>query len=177
VLIIAAFHNLTGFATGIFTPEQLSGNLPERQDKLQFFSVLREYVQRVSDQTVDVSTKAIIAGHEVAKTLIFLKQIVYAVEHPVRRFESIRRKQDSGQRKEQTEPNDTALRSEIERLTTFVREQERQMERLRQQPAEGGCPENTFLFTVRLPRPIRGAGEARRRVVKFEPTKKDGSDA
>jgi hypothetical protein len=158
VLVVAGFHKLNGFASGIFTPEQLSGELPDRQDKLEFFAVLREYVQRITNQTVDVSAKSIITGHEVAKTLVFLQQIVNAVEHPVHRFDSIRRRG----------ANESGRRSDVEKLREILEKQKMEIERLR----EGNrCVENRFSFAMVVPRPSHGGWP--RTVVKFVPTHDD----
>jgi hypothetical protein len=88
VYIVAAIQRRTGFGSGIFTAEQLAGDLPELADKLAFFATLRQYVAYVSGQTVDVSTRAIVRSLEVSKMLVFVKQIIQAAEHPVHRIQT-----------------------------------------------------------------------------------------
>jgi hypothetical protein len=72
-----------GFLSGLFTPTQLKGDLPDRHEKHSFFVVLKRYVELLIGEPVDVRARAIITGQEVDKTLLFLQMIVRAAENPV----------------------------------------------------------------------------------------------
>jgi hypothetical protein len=80
--IIAGVSKKTGFASGLFTEDQLRGNLTEREDKLNFFIDLKAYTELLIGEKIDVDPKAIAAGKEVDKTLLFLQAILGASENP-----------------------------------------------------------------------------------------------
>jgi hypothetical protein len=171
VSVVSALHKRTGFGTGVFSADQLSGNLPDAQGKLAFFATLRQYVGFVSTQTVDVSTRAIVRGLEVPKTLVFLKQIVHAAENPVRSFDSVRvraAKAEAVQIAGEVE----ALRAEVKRLAEVVEEQRAEIAGLMGAGGAGVWTSsgNEFRLGVRLPPPMRRNGQ--RSVVKFVPTQK-----
>ena len=77
-LTVGALCKKTGFAKDIFTEDQLKGVLPEREDKLNFFKVLKEYTQICLGQSIDVDSKAITSGKEVEKTLLFMQAFARA---------------------------------------------------------------------------------------------------
>jgi hypothetical protein len=81
-LVVAGVSKKTGFAGGLFTDDQLKGNLPERDDKLNFFTDLIAYTEVVLGEKTDVDPKAIAAGKEVDKTLLFLQAILRSAENP-----------------------------------------------------------------------------------------------
>ena len=81
-LTVAALHKKTGFGKGMFTEDQLKGNLPERDDKLNFFGQLKKYTEVVLGESIDVEPREIAAGKEVDKTLTFMQAFARAAEHP-----------------------------------------------------------------------------------------------
>lgn len=81
-IVIKAIHDETGFGKAVFSPDELKGNLPEREEKLRFFETLKRYTQICNQEKVDVDPKAIAAGKEVEKTLGLLQAIVKAAETP-----------------------------------------------------------------------------------------------
>jgi hypothetical protein len=87
-LTVAGVSRQTGFAAGVFTDDQLKGNLPDREDKLKFFDDLKKYTEIVSGQAVDVDSKDIAAGKEVEKTLLFMQAFVRAAEKPAVAFDA-----------------------------------------------------------------------------------------
>jgi hypothetical protein len=86
-LCVAALNKKTGYATNLFTDEQLQGNLPDRDSKLNFFADLRKYTEVLVGQGIDVDPKQIAAGKDVEKTLVLMQSMVRAAESPVVPFE------------------------------------------------------------------------------------------
>ena len=95
-LTVNALSKKTGFGKGVFSDDQLKGNLPERDDKLNFFNVLKEYTQILLGQSIDVDSKAIAAGKEVEKTLLFMQSFARAAENPVVPFDEAAKRGGSG---------------------------------------------------------------------------------
>ena len=81
-LTVAALYKKTGFGKGLFTEDQLKGNLPEREDKLNFFGQLKKYTEVVLGEKIDVEPREIAAGKEVDKTLVFMQAFARAAESP-----------------------------------------------------------------------------------------------
>ena len=86
-LTVGTLCKKTGFAKGVFTDDQLKGTLPEKEDKLNFFNVLKEYTQICLGQMIDIDPKSIAQGYEVEKTLLFLQAMARAAAKPVVPFD------------------------------------------------------------------------------------------
>jgi hypothetical protein len=87
-LTVSALNKRTGFAGSLFTDEQLKGNLPERDDKLNFFNDLKKYTEILIGQAIDVDSKQIAAGKDVEKTLVLMQSMVRAAENPILPFDA-----------------------------------------------------------------------------------------
>ena len=109
--LVDAINKKTGFGSGYFTSEQLSGVLENKEQKLDFIQMLHHYVEHVNKEHIKVTANKVVAGQEVESTLKLLQAMVKGANNPKMDFSTasrralakFEREKSGGEKKEKKE--------------------------------------------------------------------------